>query len=265
MQPEDLLVHIHIPKTAGTSLRMWLYRAFPNGFGSMYPAYDFDEESLAAAGLGDLRLRAVSTHNIRRFPPQSCRRRMHYLTLLREPLDHFRSIVLYLKQVKRDVGDWLPFKKMLPEEMEKMSSREITEYLLTKHFDNFESPQTTFLAAYAWRDRVADPSDHQAFCAERLEIAKGILRSFLAVGTVERIRESLDLMRARCASLGYGLLPTQEIGWDNVTKFRDDFGWAHEGDDVGRRLLAATADDRALYAFAEELLDEGLRSLPSRR
>jgi hypothetical protein len=254
----DVLTHIHIPKNAGTSVRVWLVRAYPYGFGSWYPNYDFDETTLAAAGLGDARLRALSTHNIRRFPATSCGRTMRYFTLLRDPLEQFLSYVHYMKQVHAEIGDPAVAAR-LPPDVATISSRDFTAWLLDRPecFRQHESLQTNYLAEYAWRERAADPNDDAAYRRERRDVAKQILRSFVAVGTTERLHETLDVLRARSAAWGFALLPADVIGRENVTQTpRDDATWVGEHDAVGRALLAALAEDRALHAFAERLLDE---------
>ncbi|MBV8582119.1 MAG: hypothetical protein JOZ86_15955 [Candidatus Eremiobacteraeota bacterium] len=252
----DVLVHVHIPKSGGTSVRVWLYRGCPYGFGAWYPDYDFDETTLAAAGLGDPRLRALSTHNIRRFPAVSCGRTMRYVTLLRDPVEQHLSFVHYLKQM---IADGVMPPLALPPDAASLSSRALTAWLLDSAPDGaHDDPQTAFLADHAWRERAADPADAAAYRRERLGLAMDVLRGFAAVGTLERLHDSLDLVRRRAEAWGFALRPAREVGHENVTQIpRDDASWVSEDDAVGRRFLASVADDRALYAYAERLLDEG--------
>lgn len=257
MADADVLVHIHIPKNGGTSVRVWLYRAYPHGFGSFYPNYDFDEATLAAAGLGDARLRALSTHNIRSYPGTSCGRTMRYVTLLRDPVEQYLSYVHYMNQVHADVTD-PAILAQLPPDVGNISSREHTAWLLEQpeRMRFRENAQTNFLAEQAWRAGAADPGDAEAYRRERLAVAKDVLRGFAFVGTLERLHESLDALRRRSSAWGFALLPAERVGRENVTQVpRDDTTWIGDHDDVGRRLLASMADDRALYAFANGLLD----------
>lgn len=260
---DNVLVHVHIYKCAGTSVRVWLGRAFPNGFGVWYPHYVFDEVTLEAAGLGDRRLRALSSHTIRRYPQVSCGRRMRYFTLLRNPVDHVLSNIRYMCQIQHEANPSLP----IP------SVRAVVEILLnTPGIDPFwDNMQTNFLAQHTWADGEGaaykcDPraphswsrEARDAYLGARLRISKDVLRSFLAIGTVERIIESLELLRMRATPLGFELLPPPEITMENVTRVAiEDRSWIGQHDPVGRQFLAYVNDDEELYAFGEQLLDEG--------
>ena len=263
MHEDNVLVHVHIYKCAGTSVRVWLGRAYPNGFGAWYPDYVFDEATLQAAGLADRRLRALSSHMIRRFPPASCGRQMKYFALLRNSVDHVLSSIRYMCQVQHEANPSLP----IP------SVRAVVQILLnTPGIDPFwDNMQTNFLAQHIWTDGEGavfkcdpsaphswSPEARDAYLRARLRIAKDVLRSFLAVGTVERIIESLELLRMRATPVGFELLPPPEITMENVTRVADeDRSWIGDQDPVGRQFLAYVKDDEELYAFGQELLDDG--------
>jgi hypothetical protein len=268
---EQVLAHVHIPKCAGTSVRVWLYRAFPDAFGSWYPNYVFDAATLEAAGLGDYRLRALSTHSIRRFEPVSCGRTMRYFTLLRNPVEHVISTVRYICQLQHEAHPSAP----LP------TVRDIVAVLLRTPgiYPFWDNIQTNFLALYPWCEGEGarfscDPLSLQtwsqealdAYLSARLRIAKDVLRSFVTVGTVERIIESLELVRFRSAQLGFELMPPHELTMENVTQvMNEDHSWVATDDVVGRRFLAFMKEDQALYAFAEHLLDEGREAVLAAR
>jgi hypothetical protein len=259
-----VLVHVHVPKNAGTAVRAWLFKAYPSGFGSWYPNYVFDENTLAAAGLGDLRLRAISTHWIRRFVATACERRMRYFTLLRNPVDQVLSAVRYRHQIVAEAN------RDAAGATRKISMRDSVAELLAQNDPFRDNMQTNFFALYAWCDTIGTkfgcdpatytewPSDLRlAYQYERLRVAKDVLRGFTAVGTVERIIDSLDLLRERTERLGFNLLDSQEITLENVTRVQaDDLSWINEDDTVGSRLLSSLRDDWDLYRYAQYLLDE---------
>ena len=264
MASPDILVQIHIPKCAGTSVGVWLRDAalsgVISGFRALYDDYVYEDGELPAAEFRDPRLTAVTTHNIRRFAPVSGGRRLHYFTLLREPVSHFMSAARYMLQEREAFG--------VPDTAG-TTLRDIAAWVLERPIDApfCENAQTNHLALYLWCDATGGrcrpehregwaPADRAAYDRERLEIAKNVLRSFLAAGTVERITESLEVVRRRAAAFGLNLLPVEKLQHFNVTGGPvGDLSWI-ETERVGSRLRESVAVDRELYAFAEELLDE---------
>jgi hypothetical protein len=91
----DVLVQVHIPKCAGTSIAAWLRKASERGalagFGAFYSDFVFSDDSLWQSGLRDPRLSAISAHNVRRFPPAINGRPMWYFTILRRCRTSSRS------------------------------------------------------------------------------------------------------------------------------------------------------------------------------
>lgn len=263
MASPDILVQIHIPKCAGTSVGVWLRNAAMEGvitgFRALYPDYVYapGEQPL---GFQDPRLTAVTTHNIRRFQPFSGDRRVHYFTLLRDPLTQFLSAARYMLQEREAFG--------IPPAVGE-TPRDVTKWVLDQSLDApfRENNQTNHLALYVWCDAAtarpqperraewaaADQADYER---DRLAIAKDVLRSFLVVGTVERISESLELVRRRSAAFGLQLPPVAKLEHHNVTLVpAGDLAWI-ENDPVGERLRESLAVDRELYQFAQQLLDE---------
>jgi hypothetical protein len=261
----DVLVQVHIPKCAGTSISSWLRKAASTGalagFGAFYPDFVFSDDSLWQSGLYDPRLTTISAHNIRRFPRAVHGRPMHYFTILREPLPHVLSIVRYVLQEREAYG--------VPPEVGN-TTRSIGEWLLGRPPGAWfrENTQTNHLALYPWCDATGgrcDPvnygswaaADQRAYERERLEVAKGVLQSFMAVGTVERLSESLEVLRARSASVGLNLLPVDHVPRENVTRMpADDAAWdeTDASDELGQRLAGAVRVDAELHAFADGLL-----------
>ena len=127
MGAEDLLVHVHIDKTAGTSLWNWFGSSISGGHGMIYPtvpgSYYLDETQLA--GIADFGVRSVSSHYFRLYPEWEVGRHMHYFTLLREPLSHYLSYCNYLRQIFRAVKDPEQLAS-LPPDADKLSARELS-------------------------------------------------------------------------------------------------------------------------------------------
>lgn len=279
MAEEDLLVHVHVPKCGGTSVWMWLAAAHPSGHGNLYPrqhpGYVFDEARLRALGTGDPKLRSMSTHNIRTFAPVVCGRNMRYFTFLRDPVQHFISYFRYIKQIYAETD--AEMRAGFPENFPSISSRDYAAWLLEAERDvPFRSGyQTDFFASYVWRrlngrgpDANApafprwEPEDWADYRRERLAVAKLTLRSFAAVGVLERLHAGLTVVRERSRAWGFSLPPPDEVPFENATEEpADDVSWLVESDPVGRAYVAALADDRELHAFAGTLLDAALAAL----
>ena len=263
MATPDILVQIHIPKCAGTSVGVWLRNAaldgVISGFRALYPDYVYAENE-QPQGFLDPRLTAVTTHNIRRFAPMSGDRRVHYFTLLRDPLAQFLSAARYMLQEREAFG--------VPSTVGS-TPRDIAGWVLDRSLDApfRENNQTNHLALYPWCDATAgrcrpearaswSPADCAAYELDRLAIAKDTLRSFLAVGTVERITESLELVRRRSAAFGLRLPAVDKLGRHNVTVVPvGDRSWI-DNDPIGVRLRESLAVDNELYVFAQQQLDE---------
>lgn len=267
-RPRDpgLLVQIHIPRCAGTSIGNWLRSAalqgVLTGFGAVYPD-DFvfqNDGDYLAAGFGDLRLSAVTTHNIRKFPATITGRKAHYFSILREPLEHVLSYVRYMRQ-ERAAFDLPPG---LGDD-----TRDIAAWLLARSLDSpfRENPQTNHLALYTWCAATSgrcEPAtygrwsraDHHAYWNQRLDVARDVLRSFLCVGTVERLNDTLELLRERSRTVGIGLLPVSRMVHINTTNHdNDDLSWMDADDSLGRQLRESLTTDVELYRFANEMLD----------
>lgn len=267
----DVLVQVHIPKCAGTSVSAWLRKASERGslagFGAFYNDFVFSDDSLWQSGLSDPRLNAISAHNVRRFPAAINGRPMHYFTILRRPTDHYISVLRYVIQERRAYG--------VPPEVDG-TSRGMATWLLDRPIGEFfrENIQTNHLALYPWCDATGgrcDPqqyghwseADQAAYARERLDVAKDVLRSFITVGTVERLIPTLEVLRRRSAAYGLNLLPAGHITRDNVSRTAvDDLSWMDRAP-LAERLAEALAVDEELYAFGSALLDAEICSSPA--
>lgn len=279
MPDADLLVHVHIPKCAGTSIWYWMARHMPSAHGFLYPAdahpwFFYDEAALSELGVSYVGLRCMSSHYFRVFPAECHGRRMRYFTLIRDPLQQFLSYARYERNVYRTITDETVL-AAIPPDADRLTIREIARWILDSPVDvpNREAFQSDYLASYAWRIATGrgpragtplprwEPADWEAYRAERLRLAKETLAGFAVVGTVERFDATLELLARRATSWNVPLGPLAELERVNVSDdVPIDTDWISEDDPVGRRLLASLSDDYALYAYANELLDATLLS-----
>jgi hypothetical protein len=263
-----LLVQVHIPRSAGTSIRNWLRLAATSGLTSghadLYPSYEFTgEDDLRAAGLADPRITTASTHNIRTFPDTLCGRPTRYFTIIREPFDHFASLVRYMLEHRER------FK--VPRRL--TTQRDVAEWFLDARFGEVgsENTQTNHLALYPWCETTSgrcdaasyarwSAEDHHAYWDARLDLAKDALASFACVGVFDRLPETLRLLRARSAQLGIQLLPAEDVPSINESvRTPGDTRWLDRGTPLGELVAQSLADDMQLYEHAQAMLDRSLR------
>lgn len=263
LRDPGVLIQIHIPRCAGTSVGNWLrvaaQQGLVRGFRTVYPNFVFENEAeFLTAGFADLRLTVVTSHNIQRFPELICGRKAHYFTLLRDPLEHVLSIAAYM-QAQRSMF-------AVPAGLGN-DTRDVLAWLLGRPLNApfRENTQTNHLALATWCDATAgrcaasdygawSNADQHAYQRERLEIAKTVLRSFLSVGVVDRLHDSLELLRQRSAAVGIDLLPAADVGHVNATERPGDLSWSGPNSALGGRLRESIAVDLELYAFARDLL-----------
>ena len=106
---EPLLVYIHIPKTAGTSLRKLISRRYPGRFAkapNTFSHAEVAEERLRAQVANDPRPLAIGGHivfGLRDALPADAR----YLTVLRDPVERTLSHYGYLV-APRDPAERVP-------------------------------------------------------------------------------------------------------------------------------------------------------------
>ncbi len=161
------------------------------GFRALYPGEHVYLPSESWPSSSDARLVAVSTHNIRRFPPKLGVRRLHYFTILRDPIEWWISALRFFGKLERAAFG-------VPASVGK-ASIEVARWLLEQNGgEPFENAQTNHIALYEWcdgtRGRVLPEcygswpkGERAAYERERLALAKTLLQTFITVGTVERL------------------------------------------------------------------------------
>jgi hypothetical protein len=253
---EGLLVLVHVPKTAGTTLATILHHhygeAFDGGVGvsRRAPAQHRAPNVFSRPEALDGRLRAIAANPALRAMAAHITYGLHdrlpadarYITILREPVERTLSQYYFLVRppdgrVGRTGGGFVP--PWLPP-----PSPELTlDECLTEGGYIPDNLQTRMLCGLV--------SPHDPLPSQALSQAKrNLSERFAFVGTTERFEEFLALLNV-------------ELGWPTVAYKR---AHANPGrlrsDDVPADMLRIAEErnalDRELYAHAAKLLEEAL-------
>ena len=255
------LFFLHIPKTAGTSLRELLSCRFaPADILALLRSDGREERAQQLAGVG--RYRFVHGHVpyalVDRFP-----RRPFVVTLLRDPLDRAVSAFYDMRRQARtlaltDAGLGRPARARDYAAAARMSLAEFVRDAppaASRHLGNL---QVSFLASGDVNERFEYSDDYRISISRAdLERAKAHLAACEFVGITERMVESIEL-------LAYALTtaPLGEVSSANRTPGRPSI--AELDDDTVAALRDLTAWDRELYTFACELFEDRRRSMTRR-
>jgi len=254
-----ILGHVHVPKTAGSSFRKVLDGHFRDTHLHLYfdhsTTFVYENSELAEL-IRPPRVRAFSSHFVRRFPAAIAGRRVHYCTFLRHPVEQFISYITYTRKHYAAIQEPVLLSH-LPPQMPRLGIRECARWILNqqgREFRNFgENYVTNFFGRYPLLDKGLEYS-HPLYQRKRLRMARSVLSGFLTVGISERMDESWRVLRNRAARVGIEL-PDSRIPVENVSgDGREAMDWIHADDEVGSKLLLSIAEDLKLYRWASARL-----------
>jgi hypothetical protein len=246
---ESKLYFLHIPKTAGTSIRYWLWDAFA--------VEDFlechDLRDLEAVGSSQIdRALFYSGH----FGPllwQRLASRPTTVTFLREPVAQVFSTIHYLRGRSEEesqnwgIGTWA-----LPLFIELARREDLSSLLKHGSYVNaYSNMQVRFLSGDIPQDGALNPVTGAMY-----DRARRTLETLEAVGLVERMQESLLLIAGLLGwpprALPYKLNQTPANGRDALDALLSD----------NLALIRETNSwDLKLYDFGRQLFDEKLSAL----
>lgn len=234
MNKAEVVIFVHIPKTAGTTLFSIVASQYPAG--SVLPAYFDPEEysrmindpSLLEETPSGAPVRWIHGHIPFGFHSYITKKAT-YVTMLRNPVDQVISHYHYIRRSKSH--PWHTLTNQLS--LEQFLNHPLTCTACT-------NPQTWQLSGTASPD---------------LSTAKYNLdHYFSVVGTTEKFDESLFLMK-------------KEFSWNEVTYQKMNVApnrslQEEYSDSVMEQLRASTALDYQLYQYADAHLGEALQRLP---
>ena len=98
-----MIVHVHIPKNAGSTFNSALRGHFRSGYVDLYcrdkPGYFYSQEELADLIATHRDAQAVASHSIRYPLPDLPGISYEYVTFLRDPIDRAVSLYFYEKKI----------------------------------------------------------------------------------------------------------------------------------------------------------------------
>jgi len=264
-----LLVHVHIPKCAGTSFQRLLQMSFEDRHCDYYPEDQsrcLTREELVRLVSGSPGMASLSSHSIRLFPPVVWNRLGLYVAFLRDPARRFISNLTYYQKQQETFPESL--QRHLPQRCGEMPLRDLARWMLENQPEVVlrSLTMTGFLAEQTWLETVGGMvglSDHwldsqallyPGFGPLQVRLASALLDEFFFVGLVEEMETSVQLLREKLRPHGLELME-MPVPVENVSReLATDTGWLNPSDPVGRGVLDLLEPDLQLYARFRTIL-----------
>jgi hypothetical protein len=262
---KPLILHCHIPKTAGTTISAGFRKTFEFFHLHHYhpdPFYILSRETLE--GLLEIfpDLRSISSHHLRSFPLAIGSRATFLVTFLRRPEDAFISQLKYVQRKFWSLPE--PMRRLWPPATPSLSLREFArQYLDQESATHDLCPQTRFLC----NPEAADSfglSDGNRKGLNSYGMAHQILTGFHFVGIVEEMKKSLEVLADRLLQWGTRVYFDHNLKL-NQSRETSTPAWLTPEDEIGQRVLAASENDRLLYEYFRAELLESHQDLRKRR
>ncbi len=266
-----VLVHVHIPKCAGSTFKRILSLTFGDRHHNVYsedPFFVLEPNEVIRTLQKQPNIVSIASHSIRAFPSLLGNRVPLYVTFLRDPLAQFLSYITFLKKNQPHLT--ITHKQYVPPDCSLMSIRDIAEWLVTNEQDvPFKSNYTVnFLAEATFRNDLNAVSKRLNGNVDfaramktllggiALELAIEVLERFFFVGLVEEMERSISLLSVKLNAYGLAL-NCEGFQRENVSgQFLDDVQWLNERDRVGRIVLNSLEKDFHLYNHFKKKLQQ---------
>jgi hypothetical protein len=250
-----LVLHCHIPKTAGTTVCAGLRASFDIFHFHHYhpdPFYVLSRQTLEELLDIDPNLRSISSHHLRSFPLSIRNQPAFLMTFLRKPEDTFIS---QLKYVQRSFWSFPEqVRRLWPKETPSLTLGKLArQYLDIVTASQDFCPQTRFLCNPDAGARFGLTDGHH-YGLHNYEMARLILTEFHFVGIVEDMKKSLEVLTDRLLQLGTRVYFKTNLKL-NCGDRESKPAWLTPEDEVGKRVLATSRNDRLLHDhFLEKLI-----------
>jgi hypothetical protein len=258
-----LILHCHIPKTAGTTISAGFRRSFEYLHIHHYhpdPYYILTKETLETLVEIYPSLRSLSSHHLRSFPLRVGVRPTFLVTFLRKPEDAFISELRYVQRRFLSLSEQT--RSLWPKYTPRLTLRELAQQYLDQEAATQDlCPQTRFLCNPDAAESFG-LSDGNKKGLNNYEMAHQILTGFHFVGIVEEMKKSLEVLAGRLRQWG------TRVYFDHRLKLNTGQAstpeWLTPDDEVGRRVLAASENDMLLHRYFSAKLLESHRDLRKR-
>jgi hypothetical protein len=257
LMDQPIILHCHIPKTAGTTVSAHLSGIFGKLHLSHYhldPDFVLTPAILENLFAVNPCLRSLSSHHLRVFPTKIQGRRTHYITFLRDPSNTVISLLSYVQSNFKNLPP--KAREFWPPEAPRLPLRDLAQWYVEKWGTTEASGQTRF---FCHREVLEKHAGANAAGDVHAEIAFNVLKQFLFVGIVEEMPASIDVLDAKLHRLGIKLGREAFFGklrhHNRNQKNKRNLRWLNSDDEVGRRILSCNSSDRFIYSgFKNELM-----------
>ena len=260
-----LILHCHVPKTAGTTVSAEFRKSFESLHLHHYhpdPFYILTKETLETLLAIYPGLRSISSHHLRSFPLRVGARPTFLVTFLRKPED---AVISHLKYIQRNF--WAlsePTRRLWPANATYLSLREFAREYLDQECATEDLCEQTRFICNPDAGALFGLSDGNPKGLNSYEMAHQILTGFHFVGIVEEMKKSLEVLADRLLQWGTQVYFDHSLKL-NTSQESSRPAWLTPEDEVGRRVLAASKNDELLYDFFRNQLIDSHRELRKRR
>jgi hypothetical protein len=261
-----LILHCHIPKTAGTTVSAGLRNSFDIFHFHHFhpdPFYILNCEVLEELLEIDPHLRSISSHHLRSFPLSVGSRPTFLMTFLRKPEDVLISQLKHLQSQFASFPDQV--RCQWPKDTPHLPLRE----LVRRYLDMAAAASQDFCSQTRFfcnpdAGAAVGLSDGHGYGLDNYEMTHQILMGFHFVGIVEEMKRSLEVLTDQLLQWGtkvYFKLGIKLNTGGSVAKP----AWLTPEDEVGRRVLAASRNDRRLHEHFRQKLFQAHCELRKRK
>lgn len=241
--PRSILVHVHLPKNGGSTIKAKLHKAQPGNHVEMYtfdPMVRYGGHDILTAATLCPDATIFSSHSFREYPPALPQLYPHYFCFIRHPVERHLSYFRYCRKYWKTLTP--QHRRQLPQNFMSMEIGDYFEWLdrRDRELGTTANRQTLYLSG-----------------GNNVSNAIGILERFLFVGVTDEMTESVRQLNRRLDAAGFSFRLPENAEVANSSA--DIAGLTDEAMAVPavQHYMASISSDLALYEWAKARLHEG--------